>query len=108
MEQKEDKILDHIFRPDAKIELDLNQYSVIMAALKPFEMAVSILNDARQTTAQKPGILIPIRESDVEKNEKGEILIQNNNVVIKKEFWEKLRKESSGNNSVTVEDIKEQ
>ena len=108
MEQKEDKILDHIFRPDAKIELDLNQYSVIMAALKPFEMAVSILNDARQTTAQKPGILIPVRESDVEKNEKGQIIIENNNVVIKKEFWERLRKESLGNNSVTVEDIKEQ
>lgn len=103
--EQEKKILDQVFKPDTKIELDLQQFTLLKQALQPFIWADAVLNDARNNAAQKPGVLLPVTEDDVKKDESGKILLNNGNIIIKDEFWEKHKPKE--NNAVKAADIKE-
>lgn len=62
------------FKDSATITMHWKEYSVIMAALAPFEMPLAIMNNLKNQAIQD-GKLLPIFEKDIEsKNEFGQIV----------------------------------
>jgi len=100
MENKKEEPVNHVFNPNVKFELTLQELSQIQQVLEPLAFAASILDAVKQKVASIPGNMFPVYENDLV-NEPGVGL------TLRKSFWEKhLPKEPS--KSLNLETVDQQ
>lgn len=84
--------LDFVFKQDAKFVFTLQEVARLSQALAPFELAASILNNAKNNAVQN-GQAVPTFEDDYQKNEDGSFKTnQFGQPILVDDFWEKREK----------------
>jgi hypothetical protein len=91
---KPEQPINHVFKPDTVFEISLSEMGYFQRILEPYEFMASVLNAAKERAAAA-GNSIPVYESDMMRDEKGQM-------VIKQSFWEKHQPKKK---SITLDDV---